>query len=65
MKERYIVSTAKGFICDVYWLKGRTYPERFGFDGQCAQTFTHQRAKVLERLCYDNWIDNVKIIRIR
>lgn len=65
MKERFIVSTAKGFICDVDWVNGRTYPERFGFDCGSAKTFTHQRAKVMERLCFDNWIDDIKIIRIR
>ena len=65
MKERFIVSTAKGFICDVDWVNGRTYQECLGFDGKCAQTFTHQIAKVLERLCFDNWIDDVKIIRVR
>lgn len=64
MKARFIISTAKGFICDAEWVNGRTYPESYGFSHTSAQTFTHQRAKLLERLCFDNWLDDVKLIKV-
>lgn len=63
MKARFIVSTEKGFIC-ADWVNGRTYPECYGFSNTSAQTFTLQRAKILEKLCVDNWIDNVKLIKV-
>ena len=64
MKARFIISTAKGFVCDVDWVNGRTYPEGYGFSVTSAQTFTQERANVMERLCFDNWLDDVKVIKI-
>lgn len=64
MRRRFIISTAKGFICDADWVNGRTYPESYGFSNTTAQTFTQQRAEVLERLCFDNWLDDVRVIKV-
>ena len=64
MKARFIISTAKGFICDVDRVNGRTYPEGYGFSVTSAQTFTQKRAKVMETLCIDNGMENVKLIKV-
>jgi len=63
MKARFIVSAEKGFVC-ADWVNGRTYPECYGFDSTRAQTFTQQRAEVLEALCTDNGLENVKLIKV-
>lgn len=63
MKARFIVSTEKGFVC-ADWVNGRTYPECYGFSGTSAQTFTQQRAEVLEELCICNGLENVKLINV-
>lgn len=63
MKARFIVSTEKGFIC-ADWVNGRIYPECYGFSNTSAQTFTQQRAEVLETLCIDNGLENVKLIKV-
>ena len=63
MKARFIVSTEKGFVC-ADWVNGRTHPECYGFDSTRAQTFTQQRAEVLETLCIDNGVENVKLIKV-
>lgn len=63
MKARFIVSTEKGFVC-AEWVNGRTYPECYGFSDTSAQTFTQQRAEMLETLCIDNGLENVKLINV-
>jgi hypothetical protein len=63
MKARFIILTENGFVC-ADWVNGRTYPECFGFDTKKAQTFTQSRAEILETLCIDNGMENVKLIKI-
>lgn len=63
MKARFIVSTEKGFVC-ADWLNGRTYPECYNLSNTMAQTFTQQRAEILETLCIDNGVENVKLIKV-
>lgn len=63
MKARFIVSTEKGFVC-AEWVNGRTYPECCNLSNTMAQTFTQQRAEILETLCDDNGLENVKLIKV-
>lgn len=63
MKARFIVSTEKGFVC-AEWVNGRTYPECYGFSNTSAQSFTQQRAEILETICDNNGLENVKLIKV-
>jgi hypothetical protein len=63
MKARFIVSTENGFVC-ADWVNGRKYPECYNLSNTYAQTFTQQRAEILETLCIDNGLENVKLIKV-
>lgn len=63
--KRYIISTEKGFICDVDWVNGRTYPDGFSFNKYKAQSLTRARANVLVELLFANCIDDIEQIEIQ